>query len=212
MKDSDEEKKESRRPTHIVLIRHGETEWSKSGKHTGTTEIPLDDTGRWQAEQLVGSFDDFKFDLVLTSPQGRAVETCRLAGMGDLAVKDDDLEEWDYGDYEGRTTPEIQSERPGWSLWRGGVLNGETVEEVGNRVDRVLARVGKVNGDVALFAHGHVLRILTARWLSLPAKAGMLFALDSGTISVLQWEHENHVIGRWNESPCNNHRPASSSY
>jgi broad specificity phosphatase PhoE len=183
----------------IVLVRHGETEWSRAGKHTGRTDIPLTEEGRRQARAVGAVLRDRRFALVLTSPLSRSVETCELAGLGDQSVEDEDLMEWDYGAYEGRTTTEIRAERADWSLWRDGVLEGETVEQVGERVDRVLLKVRGAGGDVALFAHGHLLRALTARWLGLEPSAGRLFALDPATISVLGFERETSVIRLWNE-------------
>jgi broad specificity phosphatase PhoE len=137
---------------------------------------------------------------VLTSPLGRALKTCRLAGFGDRAVERDELMEWDYGAYEGRTTAEVREERPGWTLWRDGVPDGETIEQVGERVDRVLAEISSLDGDALLFAHGHVLRVLTARWLDLDPAAGRLFALDPATLSTLGYERETSVIRLWNEA------------
>jgi broad specificity phosphatase PhoE len=189
------------RPQEVVLVRHGETEWSRTGKHTGRTDVPLTETGRRQAEAAGAALRGRHFALVLTSPLQRAAETCRLAGLADVAVPDDDLMEWDYGAYEGRTTPEIREERPGWTLWKGGVPDGETGADVGARANRVIARVRAVDGDVALFAHGHILRVLTARWIGLDAADGCLFALDTATISVLGYERETAVIRLWNE-PC----------
>ncbi len=188
------------RQPEVVLVRHGETEWSRTGKHTGRTDVPLSETGRRQAEAVGAALRGRQFALVLTSPLQRAAETCRLAGFRD-AVAEDDLMEWDYGAYEGRTTPEIREERPGWTLWRDGVREGESAAEVGARVDRVIERVRATEGDVVLFAHGHVLRVLTARWLGLDPAEGRLFALDTATISVLGYERETAVIRLWNE-PC----------
>jgi broad specificity phosphatase PhoE len=185
----------------IVLVRHGETLWSRNGQHTGCTDIPLTDEGRRQSERLGDSLRGRRFALVLTSPLQRAAETCRLAGLGDVALLREELMEWDYGAYEGRTTPEIRAEVPGWSLWRDGVPGGETAADVGRRVDRVIAEIGAVDGDVVLFAHGHVLRVLAARWLGLPPTEGRLFALDPATISILGYERETPVIRRWNEPP-----------
>ena len=141
-----------------------------------------------------------RFAAVWTSPLSRALETCRLAGFGDVSVRKDELVEWDYGEYEGRTTLDIRSERPGWTLWRDGVPSGETVDEVGARVDRALAEVDSVDGHVLLFAHGHVLRVLAARWLDLQPEGGRLFALDPATLSVLGYEREARVIGLWNQA------------
>jgi broad specificity phosphatase PhoE len=185
----------------VVLVRHGETEWSVTGRHTGRTDVPLTDEGRRQAEALGVCLKGWRFALVLTSPRRRAVDTCRLAGLGDMAQVRDDLMEWDYGDYEGRTTPEIRSERPGWTLWSHGVPGGESVEQVGARADGVLAEARQAGGDVALFSHGHFLRVLAARWIDLPADRGRNLALATATVSVLGYEREAPVIVRWNQ-PC----------
>jgi len=184
----------------IWLIRHGETEWSRSGAHTGRTDIPLTPVGRENAAALGRFLAGRQFGLVLCSPMQRARDTCRLAGFGEVAHIDPNLCEWDYGDFEGRTTAAIRQEIPGWSLWADGVPNGETVEAVAARADAVLARALAANGDVALFAHGHILRILTARWLGLEAPAGRLFALGTASVSVLGYERETSVISRWNLS------------
>jgi broad specificity phosphatase PhoE len=184
----------------LWLIRHGETEWSRSGQHTGRTDIPLTAQGERQAALLGRRLAGRKFALVLTSPLGRARETCRLAGYGGVARDEPDVVEWDYGAYEGRTTAEIREEVPGWIIWKGGVRGGESADEVGARCDRVIARGADVDGDVALFAHGHVLRILAARWLGLPAVGGRHLALDTASLSVLGHEHEARVIRSWNES------------
>jgi broad specificity phosphatase PhoE len=187
-------------PGEIWLIRHGETEWSRSGAHTGRTDIPLTETGRARAEQIGRYLAGRRFALVLTSPLERARETCRLAGYGDVAQIDPDLREWDYGDYEGRTTAEIRQRNPAWVLWKDGVPNGEALEQVAARAARVIERVEHVEGDVALFAHGHLLRILTAVWLGLEPAAGSLFALGTASIGTLGYERENRVITRWNLS------------
>lgn len=187
-------------PARAVVVRHGDTEWAESGRHTGRTDVPLTEQGRREASGLGGLLGAHRFVLVLTSPLQRAVETCRLAGLGDLAELRSDLMEWDYGEYEGLTTPQIQVGRPGWSLWDDGVPGGETVEQVGERVDRVIAEVRSAPGDVALFAHGHVLRILTARWLRLPAVEGRCFALSPAGVGILGYEHADSVIVHWNES------------
>ena len=183
----------------IVLVRHGETEWSRSGKHTGRTDVPLTELGREQARAVGEALRGRHFALVLTSPLGRALETCRLAGFGDRAEQRDDLMEWDYGAYEGRTTVEIREEHPGWTLWRDGVPEGESIDEVAARVDRVVTKLRSLDGDTLLFAHGHVLRVLTACWLELDAEAGRFFALDPGTISTLGYEREKPVIRLWNQ-------------
>ena len=182
------------------LIRHGETEWARDGRHTGRTDVPLTGLGRSQAVATGRKIAGQAFAEVFSSPLARALETCRIAGFGDRAEVIDDLREWDYGDDEGRTTPEIRADRPGWSIWGDGPRNGETVDEVGVRADRVIARVREAPGDVLCFAHGHVLRILAARWLALPAVDGRLFALSTATVSVLGWERETPVIQRWNEA------------
>jgi len=182
----------------LWLIRHGETAWSLSGAHTGRTDLPLTEAGRENAAAVGRWLAGRKFSLVLSSPLARARETCRLAGYGDAAQVDANLCEWDYGDYEGRTTAEIRKQSPGWSLWTDGPLHGETVGQVGARAEAVLARVAEVDGDVALFAHGHLLRILTARWLGLAPDCGRLFALGTATVSTLGHEHETRVISQWN--------------
>jgi broad specificity phosphatase PhoE len=182
----------------IWLIRHGETEWSRSGAHTGRTDIPLTEAGRENALAVGRWLAGRQFSLVLTSPLSRARDTCRLAGYGDAAQADANLAEWNYGDYEGRTTADIRKEAPDWSLWRDGVPNGESIEEVSTRAGTVLARALQADGDVALFAHGHILRILTARWLDLPPDCGRLFALATATVSTLGYERETRVIAQWN--------------
>jgi probable phosphoglycerate mutase len=186
----------------IWLVRHGETEWTRSGQHTGRSDIPLTDLGRQQAEALAGRLAGHRFALVLTSPRSRAAETARLAGFGDTAVVDPDLREWDYGAFEGRTTPEIRTEIPDWSIWTGPWRGGETLDEVAARADRVIDRCldPKVEGDVLLFAHGHFLRILAARWIGLPAIAGQSFALGTATVGILGWERQTRVIETWNEA------------
>jgi broad specificity phosphatase PhoE len=188
----------STRPPEVVLVRHGETEWSRSGQHTGRTDIPLTEAGRRQAEAVGRALRDRRFALVLTSPLARALETCRLAGFGAVAEEREELMEWDYGDYEGRKTVEIREERPGWSLWRDGVPGGETAAGVGARAERVIADLHVVEGDAAVFAHGHLLRVLAARWLGLEPEAGRLFALDPATIGALGYERETPVIRVWN--------------
>jgi broad specificity phosphatase PhoE len=184
--------------TELVLARHGETEWSRDLRHTGRTDIPLTDKGREQARMLHDAVAGFAFERVLSSPLERALETCRLAGLGDHVEVTDDLLEWDYGEYEGITTATIRETRPDWDLWRDGCPGGEVAAEVGKRVDRVIDAIAGVEGAVALFAHGHVLRVLTARWLGLDARGGALFKLDTGTLSVLGYERETRVITRWN--------------
>jgi len=183
----------------MFLVRHGATEWSLTGQHTGRTDIPLEPEGRLQAALVGRRLNQERFALVLASPLIRAWETCELAGFGLDAVADRDLMEWDYGDYEGRTTNDIRQSRPGWSLWTDGVPNGETAEEVGRRVDRVIDRARAVGGDTLCFAHGHVLRVLASRWVGLPSTGGAYLSLDAGSLSVLGWEREVPVICRWNE-------------
>jgi probable phosphoglycerate mutase len=183
----------------IWLVRHGETEWSASGQHTGRTDIPLTPTGERQAQALGRLLAKRPFALVLSSPLGRARETCRLAGYGEVAVITDDLREWDYGDYEGRKTSDIRKEVPDWTIWAGPVPHGETIEQVATRTRRVIARAVGAPGDVALFAHGHVLRVLAPCWLGLPPDAGRLLALGTASLSVLGYEHETRVINTWNQ-------------
>jgi broad specificity phosphatase PhoE len=185
----------------VVLVRHGETEWSRDRKHTSRTDVPLTEDGRRDAEPLGDALRGRSFAAVWTSPRARAVQTCRLAGLGDLALVREDLQEWDYGAYEGRTTEEIRQERPGWTLWSGGVPDGETAEEVGARADRVIAELRSLEGDAAVFSHGHFLRVLAARWLGLDPRGGRLLALDTGTVSVLGYERDTAVLRLWNERP-----------
>jgi probable phosphoglycerate mutase len=189
----------------LILVRHGETEWSKSGRHTGRTDIPLTANGEVRAAGLAPALARCQIRAVFTSTAARAVRTAELAGLAN-GRKDPDLQEWDYGGYEGQTTAQIQADRPGWYLWRDGVIPGdaahpgETVSEVGARVDAVLARVRPLldDGAVALVAHAHVLRILTARWLGLAPAGGRLFRLDTGTLCALGTEHDRPVIQSWN--------------
>lgn len=185
----------------LVVVRHGETAWSESGRHTGRTDVRLGDAGRAQARRLAIALRQRSFALVLTSPLSRAAETCDLAGFGGRAEVDEDLVEWDYGDYEGRTTTDIREERPGWTLWNDGVPNGETAAQVGERADRVIERARDQEGDTLCFAHGHVLRVLGSRWVGLPPMGGRLLAFDAGSTGELGWEREVPVIGRWNEPP-----------
>jgi broad specificity phosphatase PhoE len=184
----------------LWLIRHGETEWSRSGAHTSRSDIPLTDVGREKAAAIGRYLAGRTFAMVLASPLRRALDTCRLAGFGDAAEIDANLCEWDYGDYEGRTTPDIQSERPGWSLWRDGTPNGEPLEHAAARATAVIARAAGAPGDVALFAHGHILRILAACWLGVLPDAGRLFALGTASLSTLGHERETRVITSWNLS------------
>lgn len=183
----------------LILARHGETEWAREGRHTGRTDVPLTPRGEEQARSLAPLLTDRKIMLTLASPAWRSRRTAELAGPAGVET-DERLWEWDYGAYEGRTTPQIRRARPGWYLWRDGVIGGETVGQVGARVDAVLDRVRPhlADGDVLLVAHGHVLRILTARWLGLPPADGRLFRLDTGTLSTLGAEHDKPVISSWN--------------
>jgi broad specificity phosphatase PhoE len=182
----------------LVLIRHGETEWSASGKHTSVTDVPLTGAGRRDAELLRARLAPRDFALVLSSPRARARQTAALAGL--VPTLDDDLVEFDYGDYEGRTTPEIREEWPGWSVWADGAPGGETAEQVGERADRVIERALTADGDVAAFAHGHLLRVLAARWIGLAATYGGHLALDTGSLSELGFERERRVIWLWNDT------------
>jgi broad specificity phosphatase PhoE len=192
----------------LFLVRHGETEWSRSGRHTSSTDVPLTAKGREEARCLVPLIRSHRVGAAFVSPMQRARETAELIGLTDGRI-DVDLREWDYGGYEGITTAEIQQTRPGWSLWRDGVPPGdaehpgESIEEVGQRVDRVLERAAPLlaDGDVALVAHGHVLRVLTSRYLELPPADGKLFRLDTGTVSTLGTEHDEPVIVSWNVPP-----------
>jgi broad specificity phosphatase PhoE len=180
-------------------VRHGETAWSKSGQHTGRTDIPLTATGEQQGKALGRHLAAHRFTLVLTSPLQRARETCRLAGFADVAQVSEDLLEWDYGIYEGRTTAAVRSEQPGWSIWTTTVTQGETVEQVGARTQRIIERAAAAPGDVALFAHAHVLRILAARWIGLPPIHGRNLMLGTASLSVLGYERETRVIQVWNQ-------------
>jgi broad specificity phosphatase PhoE len=192
----------------LILLRHGETAWSLAGKHTGRTDIPLTARGEAAAASVAHLVARRDIVAVFTSPARRAVTTASLAGLA-RAVPDLDLWEWDYGGYEGITTAEIQRKRPGWFLWRDGVIPGdaqhpgESAAQVGERVDRVLKRAAALlpEGDVALVAHGHVLRVLTARWLGLTPEGGRLFRLDTGTVSTLGAEHDEPVVLTWNVPP-----------
>jgi broad specificity phosphatase PhoE len=187
--------------TELLLVRHGETEWSLSGAHTSRTDIPLTEHGRKRAEELRDYLKGTKFAAVFVSPMQRARETCAIAGFGDVANVDDGLKEWDYGIYEGKTTKEIQAQIPGWSVWKNEIVGGEMVDHVGERADGVIAEAlasAPDGGKVALFAHAHILRILAARWIGLDATGGALLALGTGSVSVLGWERETRVIQSWN--------------
>ena len=187
----------------LWLIRHGETAWSLSGAHTSRTDIPLTDHGRKRAEELRDYLKPFAFAKVLVSPMSRAQETCQIAGFADQAVVDPGLHEWDYGESEGRTTTQMREQYsdPQWSVWTRAIVGGETVEQVGERADGVIARAldGTPDGTrVALFAHAHILRILAARWIGLDAHGGQHLGLGTGSVSVLGWERETRVVVHWN--------------
>jgi len=180
----------------VWLLRHAETEWSRDGRHTGRTDVPLTDEGRDRARALRKRIDGHEFALVLSSPLSRARETAELAGL--IPEPRDDLLEFDYGDYEGIMTAQIRETRPDWYLWRDGSLNGETPDDVGRRVDRIIHEALRADGDVALVAHGHVLRALAARWIEQPASFGGRLYLETGSISILGFEREVRVLRRWN--------------
>lgn len=182
----------------IVLVRHGETQWSRSGRHTSYTDVALTTHGCDQARALATRLEDIDFSLVLTSPRQRARMTCAFAGCEPEAAVTDDLAEWNYGDYEGRTTEEIRAEVPGWTIFRDGAPGGETADEVAARADRVLARAVEAGGVVALFSHGHFLRVLGARWIDQPTAAGAWLGLDTATLSGLGHEREQPVLRVWN--------------
>lgn len=181
------------------VIRHGATEWSTNGRHTGTTDLPLLPAGIDQANATRDVLHHRPFALVLTSPLQRARVTCDLAGYGDQAEVEPDLVEWNYGSYEGITTKQIRETDPGWTVWDGRIPDGETIEQVAGRADRVIARVRAVDGEVALFGHGHMLRVLAARWCDLDPRAGRHLPLDTATISILGWEHEWGAVKVWNK-------------
>jgi broad specificity phosphatase PhoE len=184
----------------VYLVRHGETEWSASGKHTSVTDVPLTDAGRAAAARLRERLAGLDLALVLTSPRSRATETAELAGLGDRAEIDPDLVEFDYGEYEGRTTAEIREEVPGWDVWEFPSPGGETLADVGRRADRVIARALAADGDVVLFAHGHLLRIVGARWIEQPPEVGGSLALDTGAVCRLSFERERRAIWIWNDT------------
>jgi probable phosphoglycerate mutase len=188
----------SRRFQQVYLIRHGETEWSLSGQHTGRTDIPLTENGRNMAGRLAPVLAKESFEMIMTSPLRRARDTCALAGLDERAETDPDLMEWNYGDYEGLTTNQIHTQAPGWMLFRDGCPGGENAEQVAARVDRLIARVRAVDGHVALFAHGHVFRLFAARWLGLSPEAGCHFLLDPATLSILSYYRGIPAVKRWN--------------
>ncbi len=184
-------------PGQLWLIRHGDTEWTATGQHTSHTDVALTAEGREQATLLGGLLGGRPFSTVLSSPMARAIDTCRLAGYGDVAAVDDGLKEWDYGDYEGRTTAAIREEHPGWTVWAGSP-NGESLDHVGARARGVIERATAAAGDAALFSHGHFLRILGATWLGLPPEGGRFLSLGTAAISILGYERETRVIRQWN--------------
>jgi broad specificity phosphatase PhoE len=189
-------------PPRAVLVRHAETEWTLSGQHTGRTDLPLTDAGRAAAVALAPRLAAYDFALVLVSPSLRARETCELCGLGERAETLDDLREWDYGEYEGLTTREILARRPGWNMWRDGCPDGEDAAAVGARADAVLARIAAAgDGAVAVFSHGHTLRVLGARWIGLLPAAGALLGLAPGALCTLGSEREQRVLASWNETP-----------
>ena len=183
---------------NVFAIRHGETAWSLSGQHTGTTDIPLTENGRRLAQRMRRVLATDAFELVLCSPMQRARETCELAGLGEKAIIDSDLVDWNYGEYEGLTPQQIDEMAPGWLIFRDGCPGGEAPEQVGTRMDRVIARSRAIDGNIALFAHGHVLRVLVARWIGLPAGGGQHFLLDTGTLYVLGYYRDIPAVRIWN--------------
>ncbi len=184
----------------LILARHGETEWSRSGQHTGRTDLPLTEAGERHATRLAERLRGREFALVATSPLRRARRTCELAGFGTGAEVLDDLRELEYGRYEGRTTAEIREERAGWDIWRDGTPDGESLEDAGARADRVIARALDAGGDVAFFAHGHILRVIGARWLALAPEAGGGLALGTAALCDLGFERERRVLWLWNDT------------
>ncbi len=186
----------------VVLVRHGETAWSRSGQHTGRTDVPLTPHGEEVARRLAPALAGRDFEMVLCSPLQRARHSCELAGLGAQAQIEPDLMEWDYGAYEGLTSAEIAAERPDWLVFRDGCPGGESPQAIGTRVDRVIERVRSLDGPLALFAHGHVLRVLGARWIGLPPAAGAHFLLDTSSLTVLSWYRGVPAIGCWNAAPA----------
>jgi broad specificity phosphatase PhoE len=186
------------RQHEIVLVRHGETEWSRDHRHTGRTDVPLTEAGRRQAELLRDRLADRSFARVLVSPLTRAVDTCELAGLGDRSERRPELMEFDYGEAEGLTTAQMRERTPGWTVWTHDTAGAESPADVGSRLESLLAELRDADGDVAICAHGHVLRVLAALWIGLPPVGGARFALSTGTLSVLGWERETEVVKRWN--------------
>jgi broad specificity phosphatase PhoE len=187
----------ARSGNEVVLVRHGETEWSKNGRHTGTTDLGLTDQGRKVARRLGEGLRSRRFTRVLSSPLSRSLETARLAGFDDPEVRDD-LREWEYGEYEGLTTAQIREDNPGWLLWRDGCPGGEDAAAVGERADHVIAELRELDGEALLFSHGHLLRVLGARWVGLGPEEGAVLGLGTATLSTLGWEREVAVIWEWN--------------
>ncbi|MBA2718569.1 MAG: histidine phosphatase family protein [Chloroflexi bacterium] len=185
-------------PTRLVLARHGETAWSKSGQHTGRTDVPLTDVGVAQARRLGAALAGRTFSVVVSSPLTRALETCQLAGFGEVVVVDPDLQEWDYGIYEGRRRVDIAKDEPGWTVWSRPIVNGESLADLGARADRVIARLLPSGGDVLVFSHGHFLRVLAARWIEAEPLLASRIELATATISELGWETDRRVIEGWN--------------
>jgi broad specificity phosphatase PhoE len=182
----------------IYLIRHGETEWARNGQHTGRTDIPLTELGREQAEFLRPIFDDVQFEAIISSPLRRSLETAHLAGLKERVTLSDDLREWDYGDYEGITTQQIREMVPDWTVWTHPCPNGEIIEQVATRADRVIANCEQIKGNVALFSHGHFLRVLVSRWIGLGPENGCHFLLGTSTLSILAYEREVRAVKTWN--------------
>jgi probable phosphoglycerate mutase len=185
----------------IYLVRHGQTEWSLSGRHTGRTDIPLTTAGEEAARKVASRLPAIDFAAVWSSPSQRARNTCTLAGFGDTVVIKDDLAEWDYGAYEGITTKDIQAQRPGWEIFRDGCPNGETAADVGARADRIITQLREINGNVLIFSSAHFLRVFATRWIGLPPEDGKRFVLDTTSISTLGYDHDlsEPVIRRWNQ-------------
>jgi probable phosphoglycerate mutase len=183
---------------NLYVVRHGATEWSKSGQHTSTTDLPLLPEGEEQAIATGRLLEGIKFSLVMCSPMQRAQRTCELVGLGSSAVLDDDLREWDYGDYEGITTATIRETVPNWTVWNGICPGGERIDQVATRADRVIAKVRAQAGPAIVFAHGHFLRVLTARWCELDPIEGRRFVLDPATLSILGWERDTPALRQWN--------------
>jgi probable phosphoglycerate mutase len=184
----------------VVLVRHAETQWSRDGRHTGRTDVPLTDAGRQAARALGARLSRRRFELVLVSPSKRARETCELCGLAADAQVREDLLEWDYGEYDGLTTAAIRAQRPSWSLWRDGAPGGESAADVSARADRVIAELLGNQGDAVVFSHGHMLRVLGARWIALEAAGGAHLGLATGALCVLGWERETAIIARWNDT------------